>query len=331
MVLGTVAGTMKSGTSWLMNLLDDHPQIVSRGEMHLLGEPPADDPIVNLLAMHHLGRPNLRFTLESILSHCESLQIWLRKGNDFWRVSSGIDVDEYAHQMQQDLLRLYFERAVSHALAATPKRDVRAVVEKSPLHHADHYERFNETFGPYRRVFVHLVRDPRDVAVSRWHHLRQLQYAHLQTEPNCLAGDDREACREFVTRDESQLSRQRHFFTVDGFLRRTFQEWSRLNRSMHEASQRGECPYVLVRYEDLKRDCRATLGRVVSLLGVDPARLPATPPTGPVTAGAVVRPQNLRKGTGGEWRRWFTEEDHALVREECGEVMNLFGYACDER
>ena len=68
--IGTIAGIMKSGTTWLMNLLDDHPNIFSRGEMHLLGEMPVDDPVLRrLLALAH--HPPRWPTLQQILRHSD--------------------------------------------------------------------------------------------------------------------------------------------------------------------------------------------------------------------------------------------------------------------
>ena len=98
------------------------------------------------------------------------------------------------------------------------------------------------------------------------------------------------------------------------------------SRGLHEAAKTGKCPYLLVRYEDIKRDQVGELSRIFAFLG-----LPAEPESlegfgKPVMENGIPRPSTLRKGIVGEWRRWLTAEDREIIRSECGELMELFGY-----
>lgn len=312
-----------------MTLLDEHAEVISSGEMHLLSRPPVDDPIVQML-LRHDSHKGARFTLESILDDSEALTGWLAKGNDHWRSLWGATPHQHVELARQELVRFLFEMSTARALANSPKRDVRWIFDKSPVHATDFYESFNRCFQNSERAVVHLVRDPRDVAISRWYHLRAAQFRHLQHDPACLSERERQSCFELLAGAEDQLSRERHFFTVEDFLRRTCREWAAVNVALYEESRKGQCPYLLIRYEDVRKDRAVTMTKLHAFLGLDPANSHVVP-VGDANGSRPLRPSTLRKGTGGEWRRWFNENDHLIVQEECGHVMSLFGYDAASR
>jgi hypothetical protein len=323
--IGAVAGSMKSGTTWLMNLLDDHPQVLSRGEMHLLGEMPVDDPVIHLLLSHY---PAQWPTLQQIMRHSHEFNTWLLKANDFWNEAYRRDPQPVVEALQTDLLRFVFEWRASYVLeTSAANKDIRWIIDKSPTHYTDYYDLFNCCFAAYGRAIIHLVRDPREVALSLWYHIRMhVHCADIQQRPDSLEPADRQACQELLTLDESQLTRERHFFTVPDFLRLTLRHWTEVNWNLHEAGKRRACPYLLVHYRDLKRDKADALGRIFEFLGL-PFDLAALADYGkPVSSDGKQRSSTYRKGALGEWRKWFNAEDHEIVRKECGELMRVLGY-----
>ncbi len=322
--IGTIAGSMKSGTTWLMNLLDDHPQVLSRGEMHLLGEMPVDDPINRLLLSWYPARWP---TFQQLMRHSQEFNTWLLKANDFWNEAYRGDPKAVVDALQTDLLRFVFEWRASYVMrTSAAEKDIRWIFDKSPIHFTDYYELFNRCFAGYGRAIIHLVRDPREVALSLWYHLRYLQFSKSQEHPESLEPADRQACQELLALEESQLTRERHFFTVPDFLRLTLRHWTEVNWNLHEAGKRGDCPCLLVHYRDLKRDTTSALGHIFEFLGLpfDPKALAEYGK--PLTADGKERSSTLRKGTLGEWRKWFNAEDHEIVRAECADLMKVFGY-----
>jgi hypothetical protein len=322
--IGTIAGSMKSGTTWLVNLLDDHPNIFSRMEMHLLGEMPVDDPVIHRLLCRYPGRWP---TLQQLLRHSDEFRIWLLKGNDYWNVECRHNPAAITEALQMDMLRFVFEWRATRAIeTSSPEKKVEWIFDKSPIHYTDYYDLFNKCFRGCHRAIVHLVRDPRDVVLSLWYFLRQLQFVDLQEKPDSLDPEDRQACQEILSCEEGRLSRQRHFFTVPDFLPLALRHWNEVNRNLHEAAKAGHCPYLLVRYEDLKRDKVGSLGRIFEFLDL-PAEPQSLESFGRLqTADGTPRPTTFRKGMVGEWHKWFTAEDCDIVRAECGELMELFGY-----
>lgn len=325
--VGAVAGCMKSGTTWLMNLLDEHPQIISSGEMHLLSNPSSADPILQLL-LQQSGADGSEFTLEAILKHSSDFQTWAKKGHDCWREFWACDPEEHVRQLSRELMRFTFELSASKALARANKGDVQWIFDKSPVHATDFLESFDDTFRAYQKGVIHLVRDPRDVAISRWYHLREMQRWNLESNPDSLLPDDKEACLELLTVGDHPLTREKHFFTEPEFLRRTFREWTVVNESLLTRGKPDLSTPLLIRYEDLRTNRDATLARIGEYLKLAPDIPLGRPSEEP--AGRR-RPSTFRRGTGGEWRSWFNKEDYALLREECGSLMPEFGYDASAR
>lgn len=322
--IGSVAGSMKSGTTWLMNLLDDHPQLLSRGEMHLLGEMPVDDPLIHGLLAHY---PAQWPTLQQLMRHSHEFKTWLLKSHDAWNDPYRGDPDGTVEALQIDILRFVFEWRTSYIMRTlATRKNIQWIFDKSPIHYTDYYDLYNRCFAAYGRAIIHLVRDPREVVLSLWHHLRWIQSLKLQECPDFLEPDDRKACEELLAGDESKLSRERHFFTFPDFIKLAAQHWTDVNWNLQQAAKQNVCPYLLVHYRDLKRDKAGTLARIFDFLGVpvEPATLDqygkANRPDG------TARPSTFRKGHLGEWRKWFTAKDCEIIRRECGELMRVFGY-----
>jgi len=308
--LGSIAGVMKSGTTWLVNLLDDHPEIVARGEMHAF-------EVIN-------GHP----TLERVIGNKNGVRRWMLMTNNAWNRHYRDDPDEAIEELDADRFRFTYEWAIDRLLTEEKLHEpTQWVFEKSPIHTPEFYDRFNHYLEPYDRAIIHIVRDPRDVVISRWHHLRSLQRRDNSDFGRPLEDEaDRKACFDLVKLEPEELSRKEHFFTYEGFLEQSLAEWTEVNEALAASAKRGLCPYLCVRYEDLRNDRNATLSRMFSFLGLDPEPEGMDDFGGSTDATGRKRTTMLRSGTGREWERVFTDEDHALVRSVCGPLMDVHGY-----
>ncbi len=309
--LGSIAGVMKSGTTWLVNLLDDHPEIVARGEMH---------PFEVIR-----GHP----TLERVVGNKNGTKRWLMMTNNAWNRPYREDPEQTLADLEADRFRFIYEWSIDRLLTSENRHEgTQWVFEKSPIHTKVFYDRFNHYLEPYDRAIIHIVRDPRDVVISRWHHLRSLQRRENSDFGRPLEDEaDREACFDLVNLKPEELSREKHFFTYEGFLESSLDEWAAVNESLAGAAKRGLCPYLCVRYEDLRSDRTATLSRMFSFLGLDPEPAGMDDFGGSTDSSGRKRTTMLRSGTGREWERIFSEEDHALVKSVCGELMETHGYS----
>lgn len=165
---------------------------------------------------------------------------------------------------------------------------------------------------------VHVVRDPRDVAVSLAHHVgKTVDYAI-----DAMADDDRHA-----SRGRNRLDRQ---------LPQFLSSWSTHAESWLDAP--GPTKMHLMRYEDMIADPVASFGVVARFLGLDP-----TPVEQAVAAsrfdtlraqedsgGFRERPPHMerffRRGIAGGWRDTLGAEQSQRIVDRHGPVMRRLGY-----
>ncbi|GBD44931.1 Desulfo-A47934 sulfotransferase [bacterium HR40] len=184
------------------------------------------------------------------------------------------------------------------------------------------------------RPVILLVRDPRDVVVSAFHHLRWRSDPHKKR----LHGLDAPQLQDlsgFLRDPRWGLSR------ILAFLSRWRQRLHRLPR------------VLLVRYEDLRRDTAGEFVRILRFLGEEPqpqavaravaeasfARLRERERSGAFAGGSrrlgapVAHPDafKVRAGEIGGWRRHFGPEDIAwITRTMAARMPEGFGYRPEE-
>jgi len=138
-----IAGTERSGTTWLQLLMDSHPEIACRGEGHLID---------------HLF-PKLDEALEGYRTAVG------RFNQSYFKDTAGFPTLDGEHEM-------FLKRMIVGSLLAAyePPDGCKVIGEKTPGN-IRHLNVLNTMFPGCRFVFI--VRDGRDVAVSLWHHGRQ--------------------------------------------------------------------------------------------------------------------------------------------------------------
>jgi hypothetical protein len=148
-----VVGQQKSGTTWLMRMLDAHQEILCRGEGRFFGAGWRQKSLVKSDAM----RPPS--SLLYALREAEYLRLWVERS--VW--SRNDDADEHL----DNLARMAVDYFLRGELAKTGKR---LVGDKSPLLTPETVEEISAVY-PEARI-IHIIRDGRDAAVSAAHHAR---------------------------------------------------------------------------------------------------------------------------------------------------------------
>lgn len=317
-----LVGCMKSGTTWLMDVLDMHPEIVSRGEMHALEV--LDNP-----ASHALP------TLESIASHSETLHRWWSMPNSWWNVPfRDPAANVRAHRdLDYDFVRFFFEWTLLRYLQGMGQDMPKAIGDKSPSHSPYIGRKLNRYFGPYEPVVIHLVRDPRDVAVSRWFHLRKQQWeGGREFGAAFVDAADRAACERLIRHPDHPTPKGERFVNDPRFLVDVIREWVDVNGGLLGDGPRcfGE-RYVRVRYEDLKADFASVIAPLLSALGVDasPERVREMERANE-EAKKAKKTTTFRKGLVGGWRQHLSPEEAAAF-ERAADLGTALGYDLDSR
>ncbi len=190
------------------------------------------------------------------------------------------------------------DRAVSfdnlHQLVPDLDRSVKRDFDRAPQ---PRIVATHSSFDPRYRRAIYLVRDPRDVALAQYEHLRQLRGIN-----------DEFPMEDFIER----------FLT--GELDRHFGSWGE-NVGSWLATRSRYSGFLLLRYEDLLENTARELTRVAEFAG-----LPAIPAR---ISQAVERssPDKMLKMTkAGGWRSDLPESQVARIEAAWGGIMACLGY-----
>ena len=266
-----VGGQGKSGTTWVQLLLDAHPDVSAHGEA-LLAE--VLGPVAFQLAAHYNER------LAANNAHFPELE-------DFPRLDA-VDADTLAAAALLPQLGKLVER----------KPNARVLAERTPSN-IEHLGALAALF-PHGR-FVHVIRDPRDVAISLWWHARRIGDSKL------LAG----------------------YGSPTALAAALLPRWARLIRAARDAARQTGAALHELRYEDLLATPHEAASELFRFVGADaePALVQAALAAADFetltgrSRGDEVRGSHFRAGTAGQWREamagalpGITAEDEALLK-----------------
>lgn len=310
-----VVGDPKSGTGWLTKLLDSHPEVLCRGRGVLFGR--------------HLRREELKSSaspmppasLQNALLEDEYLRLWVER--------SGWTEGEDSEECLATFARLAVDHFMGRELARSGKR---VAGDKTPFFTEDVLSDMAAIY-PKARV-IHIVRDGRDVAVSRMH---QLWKDEARGHPVDLAAEELARREAFYQGPEAFLASGEGTF-LGGRLRELAEGWrTRVGKAVEVGPALFGADYVEVRYENLLEEPEREAARLFRFLGVDA--------NGEVVGRCVgeasfekgsgrqrgrddysLRHGKYRKGVAGDWKTAFAEQDKPVFKETAGALLVELGY-----
>lgn len=271
-----VFASPKSGTTWMQMMLNAHPE-----------------------------------------AHCIESRAWGMEHRAFANGRFHVNVDKYAAFVgglahlgggEEDLARRMHGALLDWAAARSGKR---VVGEKStPYPGTSGYALGRYASARERAVFVHLVRDPRDVVVSMFvHH----SWAHPAQDPEKRA------------RIEEMVRARR---VPQSAIDRALENWLDVERAWAGREERRESD-LEVRYEDLVARPGAEFARVCEAVGIDSSEAVVERCVGATTfealSGRARGEEDLRsffrKGEAGDWVNWLTAEQSDAICAAAGALM----------
>jgi len=267
-------GFMKSGTNWVGNLLNLHPEISCVGELHLQSiyeVVQRDMRTLPIMANRHV-RHVLRGNLQGML--------------------------------RQTLIDL-----------ADPEASL--IGERTP-----------HTLKPLTikgAPQITLVRDARDVLVSRFYHLYNYpevsrvfqRFPELQPQLNEFTNN------QWYFRDHPEK-----LLSNEEMVRESMRWWrEHLESDRKTIATHPNLPVLTLRYEDFHSDIQASRRRMYSFLDVDPDVAAEIPPSLMPGLKEEQPDQFNRKGQVGDWENYVTDQVKDWIKDEIGEELIRQGYA----
>ena len=312
-----VVGEMKSGTSWVMWMLDSHPEIFCSGEGCFFGRDQEWEDIPVIAG----PTPSLR----NGLLGCEGLQTWRSFMWNYWGKQGNAEED------LRNLTRLAVDYYMLQGSARSGKR---IVGDKSPLH-TDYVDEIFELY-PEAKV-IHVVRDGRDVAISLMHHFWNLSKDIHQGGIYDLWPEER-ARRDAYRKDPEAFLQSGESIFVEERLRQIATRWARrTSKASHEGTELFGENFLQLKYEDLLKGPGETMQPVFELLGAraDEEVIRHCVETNSFEQ-AAGRPRGseqsasfFRKGVAGDWRAQFTPQDTKVYQQVAGQTLLEMGYSLD--
>jgi hypothetical protein len=296
-------GRSKSGTSWLMRLLNSHPEILCRGEGKFFGKKSAN-------------------SLHGALSRSKELKRWL--GHNPWTLRDQ-DPD------LEDIVAHTISYLMEEKLKNTKKK---IVGDKSPFTGPGVVEEI-ASLRPDTKV-LHIVRDGRDVAVSSVYH--QWNNAADRGGRRKLSRE-KITKREAYLEDPGAFGASGESIFAEDHVAEIARSWSKsVGRAMADGPKLLGANYAEVRYEDLLERPHQEVERLLRFLGADSTegvvrecveaasfeRLSEGRERGQEDTSSFYR-----KGVSGDWKNHFTERDKRIFKDEAGKLLIELGYERD--
>ena len=302
-----LVGRGKSGTTWLMNLLDSHPEILCGGEGRFFGP------------RHQMGDERAA-SLEHALTHSEEMRDWAKRSA--WTRRG-------EHEPLARALTAVAARAIMGGALAGSGKSI--VGDKTPLNGEGVVASLGQAI-PEARV-IHIIRDGRDVAVSAIHHRWNDLESRVKAPPEKIPAL---ATRDSYRADPARfLAEGRSVFAPNG-VAPIAESWGRRTAAaVREGKALGPDRYSEIRYEALLEDGVAELGRIFRFLGADDSpdiarRCLEAQDFERLTGGRKPGDEDsnafLRSGTAGGWRDVFTPADIEEFDRVAGETLASLGY-----
>ena len=290
-----VVGNQKSGTTWLMRMLDAHPEILCKGEGRFFGGSWRQKS----LKQRNTMRP--ASSLYNALLDAEYLRLWIERSVWSRNDSPGEHLD--------NLTRMAIDYFLGGELLKSGKR---IVGDKSPLLTPGTIREISAIY-PEAKV-IHIIRDGRDVAVSAAHHARNFGRSRKRSERNEAEGS---------VFPEGQLEKLAAEWA------------SRVGKTVEDGPELLGENYTEVRYEDLLREPEAEVQRLLVFLAVDSDEKTTTRCIEAASFERLSKGRErgeedpssfFRKGVAGDWKRVITENERETFDQEAGDLLAKLGY-----
>lgn len=344
-----VVGRGRSGTTWLMRLLDSHPEIACKGEGYFFDKNFRNDEFKDL---HPRLKPS---SLYNALAESEHLRLWIERS--VWTAADRISPADHVDNLTRLAVEYFMNRRLSRLRRRNPNK--RVVGDKTPFVSGKVFYDMdvaspdgpdpNTDAPPYNGAgtleeiaricpgakVIHVVRDGRDVAVSLMHFL----WSRSKDEGWFYELDSEEMRKRQAYREDPFAAVKEGIFT-ERRLAAIARSWSsEVSRAIEIGPEVLGEGYLEVRYEDLLASPETEVERLLRFLRVDAnaeAVRECIEATGFEKTSKRRQGQedaasvSHRKGIAGDWQNVFRENDKRIFKDHGGDLLVRLGYETDQ-
>ncbi|WP_457665121.1 sulfotransferase domain-containing protein [Thiolapillus sp.] len=306
-----LVGHGKSGTTWLHMLFFHHPNAAVVAERRLFEHPDQNQAL-----------------LDDLLND-DWFESW------FHSSSFGVTAPEQTG-VRYELSRLMSDYLLYRALAV--RKTAKGFERNTPITHFSEKIALNTeqdaqvTIDTLKKLYpdariVHIVRDPRDVAVSAmFHSYRNFREQHERNWITDFVDSVLEGNNDNILKKKA----------VSAYFRNHAKAWNRIASIFHQSGEAlyGD-NYLLVRYEDLLQAPHEQVSRLFAFAGLahdEPLVEEVVEKASfkNLSKGRKAGEQDsssfYRKGVAGDWKNYLTPETSRKVFKDAWDLMQQFGY-----
>ena len=321
-----VVGEAKSGTGWLTKILDSHPEVLCRPRGLFFGRHHRHEVLKSAGELKSAGGHMPPASLQNAILEDEYLRLWVER--------SGWTEDDDPERCLTELARLAVDHFMGKELT---RRGKRMAGDKTPFFSQNVLSEMSEIY-PEARV-IHIIRDGRDVVVSKMHHLWK---AEARGEPVDLLPEEIVKRDAFYRDPEVFSASQEGGIFREERLRAWAEGWrTRVGRAVEVGPALFGSNYVEVRYEDLLERPDKEAARLFRFLGADASTevVEECVEEASFEKGSgrqrgqddyPLRHGKYRKGIAGDWKNVFIERDTEIFKEIAGDLLIELGYEKDD-
>ncbi len=288
-----VVGNQKSGTTWLMRMLDAHPEILCKGEGRFFGGSWRQKS----LKQRDTKRP--ASSLRYAILDAEYLRLWIERS--VWSRNDGAD------EHLDNLTRMAIDYFLGGELLKSGKR---IVGDKSPLLTPQTIREISAIY-PDAKV-IHIIRDGRDVAVSAAHHARNFGKGRKQDAQGESSAFPEGQLEKLAAEWASRVGKT----AKDGpeLLGENYTE-VRYEDLLHEPGAEIQRLLTFLAVDSTRKTTTRCI-EAASFEKLSKGR----------KRGEEDPSSFFRKGVAGDWKLVFTPREREIFDREAGDILARLGY-----
>lgn len=304
-----VTGVSKSGTTWMQKLLNAHPDLKCYFQLPVA---PFEPKVARKLGVKRDLAPiyyDFKSPFKNVIDNDE----------DYWNKLSKFNEKFIELCAQQDSFPNNWKNFLKQEL----KEDQQKLLGSKSFSDVDLFLKMY----PDSKIIV-MIRDPRDICVSKRFHLHRRGYFLNGDENNVLLYvlNRNRLIRKFlkylkvIKRDNLSLGGFR--FITSEFCKKIFLEWSSYYSFIHDLKIIYPNNIYLVKYEDLKEDFDGTVKSILSFLHVNAQDGVISNMFRKTDFSKLQKSSGFyRKGVVGDWRNSLGPSEIRLFEKIC---MNVY-------